>query len=191
MDYKVTKVVAKQVNKPGSRNDRNWYVVCTVENEENDDVREVAVFGREAEKYLACLSTANHGTAGDTDKPIPEKNAVWKNVTDEIFVFPEPMVRVNENNQPETNKRGQMYIRTSCRVTTRYNFDQMRAQMLDINGKPMSPYVPKPGWDVTTRGTSIMNAFYMPLRMFNGAQGGTNPIEDAANNNGAGDDLPV
>ena len=173
MDYKVVKVEAKTVQKQG-QNFNKKYVVCTIENEENDDVREVSVFDREADKYLACIAIAAGGTSQTGDQPIPEKNSIWKNVTDEMFIFPEPMVRVGDNGKPALNKFGQMYIRESCRVTTRYNYDPMRTQMKDVNGNPLSAFVPKPGWDLTTRGTSVMNAFYIPLRVVNAASGGNN-----------------
>lgn len=167
MDYNVTKVVAKIVNKTGSINNNKKYVVVTIYNEENDIETDVPVFDKEAEKYLACIAIANGGTSTEGDKPIPERQAIWKNVMDEMFVFPEPMVRVDDESKPVLNKHGQMYVRTSCRVTTRYNIDNQRAMLKDANGNPLSIMVPKPGWDLNTRGTSIMNAFYMPLRLFN------------------------
>ena len=46
------------------------------------------------------------------------------------------------------------------------------------------------GWDLTTRGTSIMNAFYMPLRVFANTSGGGEALalEEQARQNA---ELPV
>lgn len=172
MDLTVKKVVAKTVTKQG-QNFGKKYVVCSVEDALTGDERDVPVFDKEAEVYLACIGTQNGGTSPTGDQPIPETKVVWRDCFDEIFVFPEPMVRVDETGKPTLNKFGQMYIRTQCNVLTRYNYDERRAMLKDMNGNNYSPFSPRRGWDLTTRGTSVMSAFYIPLRVINAAQGGT------------------
>lgn len=187
MNLQVKKVVADTVKKQGA-NFGKKYVICTVEDLETGDERDVPVFDKEAECYLACIAVQNGGTSATGDQPIPETKAVWKDCFDEVFIFPEPMVRVNEQGQPILNKFGQMYIRDRCNVLTRYNYDERRALLKDMNGNNYSPFSPRRGWDLTTRGTSVMNSFYVPLRTVS-AQGQAptgGPVAAPANAN----DLP-
>lgn len=195
MNYNVIKVEAKTVQKQG-QNFGKKYVECTIcsiqkdagGNEMAGEQRIVPLFDNAAEPYLACIAIAKGGTA-QADQPIPTQYATWMYCFDQTFMFPEPMVRVNEQGQPLLNKFNQMYIRQSCTVLTRYAMDEQLA-LLNPGGSCLSPMR---GWDLATRGTSVMNSFYMPLRNFNGAQGGMNPIQQAAQNNagGANDNLPV
>lgn len=169
MDYQVISVKALTVNKPGSTNNGKKYVECTVKDIQGNE-RVVPVFDAEANKYLRYIGVANGGTSATGDIPIPEIDAKWQYAFDQDFMFPEPMVRVDENGHPTTNKFGQMYIRTSVRVLTRYVKDD-QLQLLNPGGPQLSPMK---GWDLTTRGTSVMNSFYIPLRQFNQANGGDN-----------------
>lgn len=156
MDYRVIKITGKVVNKTG-QNQGKRYAVLALKSVDGQVEKEVCVFDKEADKYLSYASTANGGMAAQ-DMPIPEEDALLTFVMDEEFRFPEPMVRVDENGKPTTNKFGQPYQRSSVRVTTRYNRDPQRAML----GLP--ELYPKQGWDLTSRGTSVMNAFYIPLR---------------------------
>lgn len=169
MDYKVTKVEARTVNKQG-QNLGKKYAVCTVQPIMKDDqgnellgqAREVPVFDAEAAPYLACIAIAKGGTA-QQDTPIPENMCTWRYCFDEDFAFPELMVRVNDQGQPETNKFGQNRTRSVVKVFTRYMLDE-QLLMLNPNGSALTPLR---GWDKVTRGTSVMNSFYMPARLFN------------------------
>lgn len=153
MDYEVIKIEQKVVTKPG-RNLNTTYCNITIEDEDGE-TREVPVFDKEAERYAPFVGKENE---------LPEKLKQWKFCLDEEFVFPDakPMVRVNDKGQPELNKFGQMYLRSSVIVFTRYKHDPQWA--LVHPGE--SPYRPKKGWDVVSRGTSVMNAFYVPQAAF-------------------------
>ena len=48
-----------------------------------------------------------------------------------------------------------MYVRKSVIVMTRFKRDNETGELAI-----------RKGWDLATRGTSVMNAFYMPLRNF-------------------------
>ena len=176
MDYQVIKVTAKTVTKQGP-NFNKKYVECTVRDTQGNE-RVVPVFDSEANKYLKYIGVANGGTSQTGDLPIPEEDAKWQYCFDETYVFPCAMVRIDpETNLPVKNKFGQPYVRTSVRVLTRYVYDE-QLQLLNPGGSPLSALR---GWDRETRGTSVMNSFYMPASMFV-AQG-------SANN--AGGDEPV
>lgn len=197
MNYNVTKVEAKTVQKQG-QNFGKKYVECTIvaiqKDEAGNDIageqRVTPLFDTAAEPYLACISIQKGGTA-QADTPIPAHLAKWMYCFDQEFVFPEPMVRVNEQGQPLLNKFQQMYVRTQCTVLTRYQYDEQLA-LLNPGGSALSPMR---GWDKTTRGTSVMNSFYMPYRLFNGAQNGGVVAQPAgvahAQTNAAGDIIPV
>ena len=166
MNYNVVKIEARMVNKPGSSNDRTKYVVVTIEDEDGDRT-EVPVFNNEAEQYLKCIGVANGGNNPGGDQPIPEKKTKWSWVFQEEFIFPEPMVQIDQaTGQPATNKYGQMYQRESIMVMTRYKYDETRALLKDANGNSMSPLQPMKGWSKMDRGSSIMNAFYKPARLY-------------------------
>lgn len=167
MDYHVISVVAKTVNKPGSINHGKKYVECTVRDIQGN-VRVVPVFDAEADKYLRYIGVANGGTSQEGNKPIPEEDAKWSYAFDQEFQFPEPMVRVDPvTMEPVKNKFGQLQQRPSVRVLTRYVYDE-QLQLLNPGGSPLSAIR---GWDVTTRGTSVMNSFYMPARLFTAGAG--------------------
>lgn len=176
MDYQVISVKACKVQKQGP-NFGKKYVECTVRDTQGNE-RVVPVFDTEANKYLKYIGVANGGTSQTGDVAIPEADAKWPYAFDETFMFPVPMVRVDpQTGQPLLNKFKQMYVRTSVRVLTRYVYDE-QLQLLNPGGSPLSAMR---GWDRETRGTSVMNSFYMPASMFV-AQG-------SANN--AGGDEPV
>lgn len=168
MDYNVVKVEAKTVQKQG-QNFGKKYVECTVVQVQHDaqgneiagETRVTPLFDTAAEPYLACISITKGGTA-QADTPIPAQNAKWSYVFDQDFLFPEPMVRVNEQGQPMLNKFGQMYVRTKVKVMTRYAMDE-QLRLLNPTGSCLTPLR---GWDLETRGTSVMNSFYMPARLF-------------------------
>lgn len=166
MDYTVIAVKALTVQKQG-QNFGKKYVECTVRDTQGNE-RVVPVFDTEANKYLKYIGIANGGTSQTGDIAIPAEDAKWQYCFDQDFVFPEPMVRVDETGKPLLNKFGQMYVRTTARILTRYVMDEQLA-LLNPGGSTLSPLR---GWDLTTRGTSVMNSFYLPHRLFNQAPNG-------------------
>ena len=182
MKVTITKLEAKTVQKQGP-NFGKKYCVCTVEDEYGNE-QEIPVFDKEAKPYLDCIATAKGGNAAQ-DLPIPEKKAVWPYIFAEEFLFPEPMVRIDPaTGKPQLSQRGQMYVRNSVMVTTRYFRDDDRAMLQDSNGKNLSVLQPLPGWDRVSRGTSVMNAFYEPLRLHTagGADVPGGPMQQAVEN---------
>lgn len=175
MDYQVISVKARTVQKQG-QNFGKKYVECTLKDAQGNE-RIVPVFDAEADKYLRHISTANGGSLNAAvDEPIPAEDAKWSYCFDETYMFTEPMVRIDPQQATPTplrNKFGQMYVRTAVRVLTRYVFDE-QLQLLNPGGSPLSAMR---GWDRETRGTSVMNSFYMPERLFN-ASGPANTAED-------------
>ena len=163
MNYQVISITAKIVA-AGRTNAGNKYVEVYVENPNDpDDNRTVALFDKEAKPYLDCIAVTKGGNATE-DLPIPENRSIWKNCFIEKFVFPEPMVRVDEDGRPQLNKFNGYRYRESVDVLTRYNVDPDRVNLRDKNGNPLSPYYPKPGWSLESRGGSVMSAFYRPLK---------------------------
>lgn len=175
MDYQVISVKARTVQKQG-QNFGKKYVECTLKDAQGNE-RIVPVFDAEADKYLRHITVANGGTLNAAaDEPIPEQDCKWGFCFDETYMFAEPMVRIDPQQTTPTplrNKFGQMYVRTSVRVLTRYVFDE-QLQLLNPGGSPLSAMR---GWDRETRATSVMNSFYMPARLFN-ASGAGNTTED-------------
>ena len=151
MDFKVIKIEQKVVTKPG-RNQNSVYAQLTLEDSEDGELRSVPVFDAEAKKYLSYIGK---------EAELPDKDKVWQYCFDMPFTFPggKEMVRVNDNGQPELNKFGQMYTRCEVTVLCRYKYDEQR-RLLDPNASPLAP---RKGWDPVSRGTSVMNAFYVPL----------------------------
>lgn len=186
MNYNVIKVEAKTVQKQG-RNFGKKYVECTIvaiqKDEQGNEVageqRTVPLFDADAEAYLNCIASAKGGNAAQ-DSPIPARLAKWTYCFDQDYVFPEPRVRVNEQGQPELNKFNQMYVRKSVKVLTRYQMDE-QIQLLNPSS---SPLYPMRGWDIESRGLSVMNSFYIPLSAFNANAGG---VQQIANQNAGGD----
>lgn len=175
MKYKVIKVVAKTVTKAGQNNGKK-YVECTLQ-DDGGNVRIVPVFDSEADKYLKHIAAANGGTLQNAtaDEPIPEEYATWNYAFDEVFTFPEPMYRVDPNTgTPMMNKFKMPYVRTEVRVLTRYAYDE-QLQLLNPNGSPLTALK---GWDRVTRGTSVMNSFYMPVSHFQGQASGQSAAVD-------------
>lgn len=174
MFYNVTKINA-QVVPQGKQNAGQKYVVVTLEEPEDGETREVPVFDKEAERYLAFIPVANGGTATQAyniPQDLPDNLKQWKNCFDVEFTFPELMVRVNAEGQPELNKKGFMYQRSSVVVMIRKKRDNETGEL-----------VIRKGWDLASRGTSVMNAFYAPARLYNGDN-----ASPSANGN---DEVPV
>lgn len=178
MLYNVVSFV-KQIVPQGKQNAGTQYAIVTIEDPEDGEQREVPVFDAEAKRYLDLVPNATVGTSNPLPETAPENLKVWKNCFDKEFAFPETMVRVNAQGQPELNKFNQMRLRKSVLVMTRYKRDNETGELAI-----------RRGWDLTTRGTSIMNAFYMPLRVFNNTAGGNEAasLEEQARANA---DLPV
>ena len=178
MLYNVISFV-KQVVPQGKQNAGTNYAVVTIEDPEDGEQREVPVFDAEAKRYLDLVPAAVIGQANQLPANAPENLKTWKNCFDKEFTFPETMVRVNAQGQPELNKFGQMRVRKSVLVMTRYKRDNETGELAT-----------RRGWDLTTRGTSIMNAFYMPLRVFANTSGGGEALalEEQARQNA---ELPV
>lgn len=144
-----------QVVPQGKQNAGQKYVEVAIEDPEDGEERVVPVFDKEAERYLALIPTATVGTRINLPDTTPDNLKVWKNCFDKEFVFPEEMVRVDAQGKPQLNKFGQMYVRKSVIVMTRFKRDNETGDLAI-----------RKGWDLATRGTSVMNAFYMPLRNF-------------------------
>lgn len=151
----------KQVVPQGKQNAGTQYAIVTIEDPEDGEQREVPVFDAEAKRYLDLVPNATVGTSNPLPEAAPENLKVWKNCFDKEFTFPETMVRVNAQGQPELNKFQQMRVRKSVLVMTRYKRDNETGELAI-----------RRGWDLATRGTSVMNAFYMPLRAFANTTGG-------------------
>lgn len=151
----------KQVVPQGKQNAGTQYAIVTIEDPEDGERREVPVFDAEAKRYLDLVPNAAVGTSNPLPEAAPENLKVWKNCFDKEFTFPETMVRVNAQGQPELNKFQQMRVRKSVLVMTRYKRDNETGELAI-----------RRGWDLTTRGTSVMNAFYMPLSAFANTTGG-------------------
>lgn len=168
----------KQVVPNGKQNAGTNYAVVTIEDPEDGEQREVPVFDAEAKRYLDLVPNLVVGTATKLPETAPDNLKVWKNCFDKEFTFPETMVRVNAQGQPELNKFNQMRIRKSVIVMTRYKRDNETGELAI-----------RKGWDLATRGTSVMNAFYMPLRNFanTSAGGDATAIEAMAQ----GTEIPV
>lgn len=154
MLYNVISFV-KQVVPAGKQNAGTNYAVVTIEDPEDGERREVPVFDAEAKRYMDLAPAAAVGVPTPLPDTAPDNLKTWKNCFDKSFTFPESMVRVNAQGQPDLNKFGQMRIRQTVMVMTRYKRDNETGEL-----------TPRRGWDLATRGTSIMNAFYMPLRVF-------------------------
>lgn len=154
--------LTKQIVPAGKQNAGQPYVEVTLEDPEDGEQRTTPVFDTESKRYLALIPTVAVGVLTPIPETAPDNLKVWTLCKDEEFTFPETMVRVNAQGQPELNKFNQMYVRKSVMVMTRKKRD---------NEDGTTAY--RKGWDLTSRGTSVMNAFYMPLRVFaNTAQGG-------------------
>lgn len=177
MLYNVTKLTPQQVPQ-GKKNAGTKYVEVTIEDPEDGEERVVPVFDKEAERYIALIPTIAIGITTPLPQNAPDNLKVWKNCFDKEFIFPETMVRVNAQGQPELNKFNQMRIRKSVIVMTRYKRDNETGELAI-----------RKGWDLATRGTSVMNAFYMPLRNFanTSAGGDATAIEAMAQ----GTEIPV
>lgn len=178
MQYNVTKLT-KQVVPAGKQNAGQNYVEVTIEDPEDGEERIVPVFDKEAERYIALIPTAVVGVPTPLPDTAPENLKVWKNCFDQEFIFPEQMVRVDAQGQPQLNKFQQMYVRKSIVVMVRKKRDNETGELAI-----------RKGWDLATRGTSVMNAFYMPLRNF----ANTQQAQDAATMQGLAQgtaELPV
>lgn len=156
----------KQVVPQGKQNAGTNYAVVTIEDPEDGEQREVPVFDAEAKRYLDLVPNLTVGAATQLPQTAPDNLKVWKNCFDKEFTFPETMVRVNAQGQPELNKFNQMRIRKSVIVMTRYKRDNETGELAI-----------RKGWDLATRGTSVMNAFYMPLRNFANTKAGGDAAE--------------
>lgn len=170
--------ITKQKVPQGKQNAGQDYCVVTIEDPEDGEQREVPVFDAEAKRYLDLVPNLAIGAAAQLPQNAPDNLKVWKNCFDKEFTFPETMVRVNAQGQPELNKFNQMRIRKSVIVMTRYKRDNETGELAI-----------RKGWDLATRGTSVMNAFYMPLRNFanTSAGGDATAIEAMAQ----GTEIPV
>ena len=174
MDYTVIAVKALTVKKEGSQNFGKKYVECTVRDTQGNE-RVVPVFDAEANKYLKYIGVANGGTSQTGDIAIPEADAKWQFCFDQEFAFPEPMVRVDGvTGKALLNKFNQMYVRQTVRVLTRYTYDE-QLELLNPGGSKLTPLR---GWDLSTRGTSVMNSFYLPQRLFNAQGSTTQQVDD-------------
>lgn len=158
MKFEVIKIEKTIVTKQGP-NLNQEYAKLTVMSPDSGEIREVPVFDIEAKAYLSYLGK-------ESELPEALKINKWKYCFDEEYVFPgnKPMVRVNEAGQPEVNKFGQMYQRTSVTVMVRCHRDDDYAMLHPEKNYPNGICIlPDKGWDVSSRGTSVMNAFYVPL----------------------------
>lgn len=158
MKFEVIKIEQAIVNKPGSSNNGQVYANLTLLCPTSGESRIVPVFDLESKQYLPFVGK---------EDTLPEnlKSGKWAYCFDEQYVFPgnQPMVRVNASGQPEVNKFGIMYQRTEVTVMIRCHRDDDYAMLHPDKYPSGICIVPDKGWDAVSRGTSVMNAFYVPL----------------------------
>lgn len=173
MKFEVIKIEQAIVNKPGSSNNGQVYANLTLLCPTSGESRIVPVFDLESKQYLPFVNKENE---------LPEnlKSGKWAYCFDEQYVFPgnQPMVRVNASGQPEVNKFGIMYQRTEVTVMIRCHRDDDYAMLHPDKYPSGICIVPDKGWDAVSRGTSVMNAFYVPLSSVVPA-GGPTPSDGA------------
>jgi hypothetical protein len=156
--------LTKKVVEQGKQNAGTNYVVVTLEDPQDGETREVPVFDAESKRYMDLIPNTAVGVTTNLPENTPDNLKVWKNCRDEEFVFPELMVRV-ENGKPSMNKFNQLRVRKSVMVMTRRKMDNEHPEAT------LAEMAYRRGWDLTTRGTSVMNAFYMPASQFQQAAG--------------------
>lgn len=180
MKYNVTGV-AKALVPQGKQNAGQAYAIVTIEDPEDGEERQVPVFDKEADRYLRLVPNAVPGQqAVPLPADAPENLKVWKNCFDKEFVFPEPMVRVDAEDKPIRNKKGDLVPRSSVIVMTRYKTDNETGELAI-----------RRSWDLTTRGTSVMSAFYAPLSKFQHPTGPDSEAAQIADAAGANAQMPV
>lgn len=152
----------KKVVPAGKMNAGQPYVEVKLEEPTDGEIRLVPVFDVEAKRYLDLIPTVAVDQEVALPENAPEQIKKWPCCFDKEYIFPQPMVRVNTAGEVEKNKFGHPRVRKSILVLTRYKKDNETGELS-----------PRKGWDLETRGTSVMNAFYIPLNA-------TQEPEDAA-----------
>lgn len=145
---------------PGKTNEGKKYLTFKVQDPEDfEDICEITQFDENVVKaYLAFIPTSKGGTAAE-GTVIPDDMKKLSRCKWAMYTFPELMVRVDEKGIPVRTKTGDYQYRSSVRVLTRNKRDNETGEEF-----------PRKGWDLESRGSSVMRAFYKPLRSFEGGQ---------------------
>lgn len=159
MLYRVVEVKVNTVAQ-GKNNAGKKYITLRVQDPDDfEDVCEINQFDENVVKaYLAVIPTSKGGLAAE-GTVIPDDMKKLPMCKWAMYQFPELMVRVDENGVPVRTKTNDYQYRSSVRVLTRNKRDNETGEEF-----------PRKGWDLESRGSSVMRAFYKPLRFFEGGQ---------------------
>ena len=172
MNYKLTDIKLRQVDKDAARNAGTFFIQATVVNPDDEwdsdavlttfndrlvnkfrqyigvsQPGPIDAFGRQTWLPSALLNAAN---------PIPEGLTTFAHGAIEEFVFPGgEMVAVNDDGTPRMNDAGKLIMRSSIMVVTKKTVDNETGEQRYAKG-----------WSLLEQGTSIMNAFYAPKSQF-------------------------
>jgi len=159
MLYEVINITVKTVA-AGKTNAGKKYLTLRVQDPDDfEDIQDINQFDENVvNAYLEFIPKSKGGLA-EEGTVLPDKMKKLPLCNWEIYTFPELMVRVDEHGVPAKTKTGDYQYRSSVRVLTRNKRDNEKGTEF-----------PRRGWDLESRGSSIMRAFYMPLRYFEGGQ---------------------
>jgi len=158
MDLKITNIKFEQIAL-GKQNAGEWFMRMNLTDAEDpifgDKWEGYPEFDKERVTYYrSFFSVADGGTAEKTT-PIPEEHLLLKNCLAETFVFPEPMVQIDQNGQPLLDKFGRMRVKTSVVVLTRKRLEKMDNSYHYLKGQSCEE-----------KGQSLIGRLYAPLREF-------------------------
>lgn len=159
MLYEVINITVNTVA-AGKTNAGKKYLTMQVQDPSDfEDICEIQQFDENVVKaYLAVIPTSKGGLAAE-GTVLPENMKKLPMCKWQQYNFPELMVRVDENGVPVRTKTDDYQYRSSVRVLTRNKRDNETGEEF-----------PRKGWDLESRGSSVMRAFYKPLRSFEGGQ---------------------
>lgn len=159
MLYEVINITVNTVA-AGKTNAGKKYLTMQVQDPDDfEDICDIQQFDENVVKaYLAVIPTSKGGLAAE-GTVLPENMKKLPRCKWQQYNFPELMVRVDENGVPVRTKTGDYQYRSSVRVLTRNKRDNETGEEF-----------PRKGWDLESRGSSVMRAFYKPLRSFEGGQ---------------------
>ena len=158
MDLKITNIKFEQIAQ-GKQNAGEWFMRMNLTDAEDpifgDKWEGYPEFDKERVTYYrSFFSVADGGTAEKTT-PIPEEHLLLKNCLAETFVFPEPMVQIDQNGQPLLDKFGRMRVKTSVVVLTRKRLEKMDNSYHYLKGQSCEE-----------KGQSLIGRLYAPMREF-------------------------